>query len=181
YTGPDTVFALNSQGYAYIDPFVNFVHQSQQAQEQINPRWAQVLDLSYSRAVTTFGANQFLASGFVYLPGFWFTHSLMVAGAFQQRDTLNNARFTNSFPFSRGYTAENFYRMWRWSVNYQLPLCYPEWGIGNMVYFTRIRTNQYYDDTRVLDYFTGGGPYNGQFRSFGSEIFFDTNWWNELP
>jgi hypothetical protein len=178
YTNTDTL-RLNSQGFAYINPFVNFVHQSQQAQQQISPRWAQVIDLSYSRAVTTFQANQFLASGFLYLPGFWYTHSFMVAGAFQQRDTLNNARFSNNFPFSRGYTAENFYRMWRWSANYQLPLFYPEWGIGNMVYFMRVRANLYYDDTRVMDYFLSGG--RAEFRSFGSEVYFDTNWWNELP
>jgi hypothetical protein len=180
YTGFDSL-RLNSQGFAYIDPFVNFTVQSQQAQQQISPRWAGVIDLSYNRAVTTFEANQFLASGFLYLPGLWYTHSLMLAAAFQQRDTLNNARFSNNFPFSRGYTAENFYRMWRWSANYQLPLFYPEWGIGNVVYFMRIRTNLYYDDTRAMDYFTNGAPYNGQFRSFGSEVFFDTNWWNELP
>ncbi len=179
YTGMDTV-RLNSQGFAYIDPFVNFAHQSQQAQQQINPRWAQVIDLSYSRAVTTFSANQFLASGFLYLPGLSYTHSLLVAAAFQQRDTLNNARFSNSFPFSRGYTAENFYRMWRWSANYQLPLVYPEWGIGNIVYFLRVRTNLYYDYTKAMDFF-GGSPFNAQFRSFGSEVFFDTNWWNQLP
>jgi hypothetical protein len=180
YTGFDSI-RVNSQGFAYIDPFVNFVIQSQQAQQQINPRWAAVADLSYNSAVTTFKANQFLASGFLYLPGLWYTHSLMLAAAFQQRDTLNNARFSNNFPFSRGYTAENFYRMWRWSANYQLPLLYPDWGIGNVIYFTRIRTNLYYDDTRAMDFFTNGSPYNGRFRSFGSEMFFDTQWWNELP
>ncbi|HET6254590.1 MAG TPA: hypothetical protein VFE32_10970 [Puia sp.] len=179
YTGMNSL-RLNSQGFAYIDPFVNFVVQSQQAQQQIGPRWAGVVDLAYSRAVTTFQANQFLASGFLYLPGLWYTHSLMLAAAFQQRDTLNNARFTNSFPFSRGYAAENFYRMWRWSANYQLPLVYPEWGVGNIVYFTRIRTNLYYDYTKAMDVAITGTPY-GQFRSFGSEIYFDTNWWNELP
>lgn len=179
FSGPDTL-NLNSQGFAYINPFVNFVHQSQQTQQQIAPRLAQVIDLSYDRAVTAFTANQFLASGFLYLPGFAYTHSFMAAAAFQQRDTLNNARFGNSFPFSRGYTAENFYRMWRWSANYQLPLLYPEWGIGNIVYFMRVRANLYYDDTRTLDYF-GGIPYNWQFRSVGSELYFDTNWWNQLP
>jgi hypothetical protein len=172
--------SFNSQQFAYLDPSVNFVHQSQQAQQQINPRMAQVLNLAYSRAVTTFEANQFLASGFLYLPGVAYTHSILLAGAFQGRDNLNNARFSNSFPFSRGYTAENFYRMWRWSANYQLPLCYPEWGIGDIVYFTRIRTNLYYDDTRVKDFFAGS-PYNLRFRSFGSEVFFDTQWWNQLP
>lgn len=179
FTGLDTL-RLNSQGFAYIDPFLNFVHQSQQARQQIAPRMAQVIDLSYDRAVTAFTAHQFLASGFVYLPGLSYTHSFLLAAAFQQRDTLNNVLFSNTFPFSRGYSAENFFRMWRWSANYQLPLFYPEWGIGNIVYFTRVRANLYYDDTRTLNYFSGN-PYNWQFRSFGSELFFDTNWWNQLP
>ena len=172
--------SFNSQGFAYIDPFINFTHQSQQTQQQIAPRWAQVLDVSYNSAVTTFEAHQFLASGFLYLPGLAYTHSLLLAAAFQQRDTLSNARFSNSFPFSRGYTAENFYRMWRYSANYQLPLLYPDWGVGNVIYFLRIRTNLYYDYTRATDFFTNGQPYNGTFRSFGSEVYFDTQWWNQL-
>ena len=172
--------SFNSQGYAYVDPYINFTHQSQQSQQQIAPRWAQVLDLSYNSAVTTFEAHQFLASGFLYLPGLAYTHSLLLAAAFQQRDTLSNARFSNNFPFSRGYTAENFYRMWRYSANYQLPLLYPDWGVGNVIYFLRIRTNLYYDYTRATDFFTNGQPYNGTFRSFGSEVYFDTQWWNQL-
>jgi hypothetical protein len=173
--------SFNSKGFGYIDPFVNFSHQGQQAQQQIYPRFAQVLDLSYNRAVTTLTANQFLASGFLYLPGVAFTHSLLLAAAFQQRDTLQNARFSNNFPFSRGYTAENFHLMWRFSANYQLPLAYPDWGIGNVVYIQRIRTNLYYDYTKAMDYFTSGASFHGQFRSFGSEILFDTQWWNQLP
>ena len=180
YTHTNQV-AVNDQGFAYVDPFINITHQSQQAQQQVEPRMAEVLDLSYSNAVTTFTAHQLLASGFLYLPGLAYTHSLMLAAAFQQRDTLNNARFSNSFPFSRGYTAENFYRMWRWSANYQLPLFYPDWGIGDVIYFLRIRTNLYFDYTGAMDFFTNNSTYNGKFRSYGSEIYFDTNWWNQLP
>ena len=172
--------SFNSRGFGYVDPFISFVHQSQQSQAQIAPRWAQVLSLSYTSAVTTFEAHQFLASGFLYLPGLAYTHSLLLAAAFQQRDTLNNARFSNSFPFSRGYTAENLYRMWRASANYQLPLLYPDWGFGNMVYFLRVRTNLYYDYTRAMDFYPNGQTYNGTFRSFGSEVYFDTKWWNQL-
>ena len=172
--------SFNSRGFAYVDPYISFVNQVQQSQAQIAPRFAEVLSLSYSSAVTAFEAHQFLASGFLYLPGLAYTHSLLLAAAFQQRDTLGNARFSNSFPFSRGYTAENFYRMWRYSANYQLPLFYPEWGIGDIVYFLRVRTNLYYDYTRAMDFYTNGQTYNGTFRSFGSEVYFDTKWWNQL-
>lgn len=169
--------SFNSQGFAYIDPYISLVHQSQQAQQQIAPRWAQVLNLSYNSAVTTFEAHQLLASGFLYLPGVAFTHSLVLSAAFQQRDTLTNARFTNNFPFSRGYTAEDFYRMWKVSVNYQLPLCYPDWGFGDILYFLRIRTNLYYDYTHAMNI---APTFTADFRSAGAELFFDTKWWNQL-
>ncbi|GGA85688.1 hypothetical protein GCM10011511_05900 [Puia dinghuensis] len=172
--------SFNSRGFAYVDPYISFVHQSQQAQQQVAPRMAQILNLSYSNAVTAFEAHQFLASGFLYLPGLAYTHSLLLAAAFQQRDRLGNARFSNNFPFSRGYSAENFYRMWRVSANYQLPLFYPDWGFGNMVYFTRIRANLFYDHTHAMDFYINGATYNGMFRSFGSEVYFDTKWWNQL-
>ena len=172
--------SFNSRGFAYIDPYISFVHQSQQAQMQIAPRFAQVLTLSYSSAVTPFTSHQFLASGFLYLPGVAYTHSLLLAAAFQQRDTLGNARFSNGFPFSRGYSAENFYRLWRVSGNYQLPLFYPDWGFGDIVYFLRVRANLYYDYTHAMDFYTSGRVFNANFRSFGSEVYFDTKWWNQL-
>ena len=172
--------SFNSRAFAYIDPYISFVHQSQQTQQQIYPRFAQVLNLSYDRAVTSFQANQFLASGFLYLPGLDYTHSLLLTGAFQQRDSLRNARFSNGFPFSRGYAAENFYQMWKLSANYQLPLCYPDWGLGNIVYFLRLRANLFYDYTHAQDFYTNRAIYTAEFRSFGSEIYFDTKWWNQL-
>ena len=171
--------SFNSRGFAYIDPYISLVHQTQQAHQQVAPRWAQVLSLSYSDAVTSFKAHQFLASGFLYFPGVAYTHSLVLSAAFQQRDTLTNARFSNSFPFSRGYTAENFYRMWKASVNYQLPLLYPDWGFGDILYFLRIRANLYYDYTHAADFYQGQ-TVSGNFRSAGAEVFFDTKWWNQL-
>lgn len=172
--------SFNTHSFAYVDPFVSFVHQSQQARQQIYPRFAEVLSLSYNSAVTSFEANQFLASGFLYLPGLDYTHSILLSGAFQQRDSLRNARFSNGFPFSRGYSAENLYRMWKVSANYQLPLCYPDWGFGDIVYFLRLRATLFYDYTHAQDFYTNGGIYNGRFRSFGSEVYFDTKWWNQL-
>ncbi len=165
--------------FTYLRNFVSLSHQIQQAQQQIYPRLAQSLYLSYDRAANSTGANQFLASGFLYLPGLAFTHNLVLGAAFQGRDSLNAGGFSNGFPFSRGYTAENFYRMYRLAANYHLPLAYPDWGFGNIVYFQRIRANLFYDYTNVEEFYNG--PSNTVFRSFGTEIYFDTKWWNQLP
>jgi len=173
--------SLNSQGFAYIDPAVNFTHQIQMAPQQIYPKWAQSVSLNYSQAVTSLRAFQFLASGYFYLPGIIPVHSLVLGAAFQQRDSLNNARFSNNFPFSRGYSSEDFYRMYRLSANYHFPIVYPDWGFWNMVYFLRIRANIYYDYTQALDFYSAGTKFQQAYRSYGAEIYFDTKWWNQLP
>ena len=173
--------SLDSRGFTYINPYISFSNQSQQARQQINPRFAQAFRISYNHAVSVLKANQFLASAYIYFPGLAVVHSFVVGAAFQQRDSMNNARFSNSFPFSRGYASEDFYRMFRLGANYHFPLFYPDAGFGNIVYFLRIRANIFFDYTKVLDFLPNQTKYQSIFRSYGSEIYFDTKWWNELP
>jgi hypothetical protein len=54
----------------------------------------------------------------------------------------------------------------------------PDWGFANIVYFTRIRANVFYDytDLKSLRFQT-----HYQLRSYGTEIYFDTKWWNQQP
>jgi hypothetical protein len=169
---------FNTRSFTSSHLFLNFSHQTQQALQQIYPRFAQTLTIDDQGGVSIAGANQFLASGYFYFPGLWPVHSLVLGAAFQERDSLNKGGFSNSFPFSRGYSSENFYRMARFTANYHFPLIYPDAGLGNIVYFLRIRANLYYDYTRVMD------PYDyavfPEYRSFGTEIYFDTKWWNIL-
>jgi hypothetical protein len=168
-------------GFTYLRSFVSLAHQIRQAQQQIYPRFAQTLSLSYDRAANTTGANQLLASGYLYLPGLFFTHNLVLGAAWQGRDLSNAGGFSNAFPFSRGYTAENFYHMYRLAANYDLPLFYPDWGMGNMLYFLRIRANLFYDYTHVEDFSSDTTQFLSNYRSVGAEIYFDTKWWNQLP
>ncbi|HYF31040.1 MAG TPA: hypothetical protein VD993_07970 [Chitinophagaceae bacterium] len=171
---------FDNRGFGYISGIVNFSNQVQQARQHIYPRLAQTLTLRYQRAVNNLEGNQFLASGSLYLPGFFQTHNLVLDAAFHRRDTLGNVRFSNSFPFSRGYATDNFHRMWKLGANYHFPLIYPDWGFANLVYFLRIRSNVYYDFTRIADYTQNRVLVDLDFRSYGTEIFFDTKWWNQL-
>jgi hypothetical protein len=152
--------------------------QSQRALRQINPRFAHSIYLQHRVRFSERQAWQFLAVGSLYLPGLAADHSLVLNGAYQARDTLSNYAYTNNFPFSRGYPALNFSRMWKWGVNYHLPLLHPDWGFGNMAYFLRIRTNLFFDWTTTHSFFQHR---NFDFRSFGAEIYFDTKWWNQQP
>jgi len=173
--------SFNVRSFAYIDPFIIFSNQSQKAVQQINPPWAQSVTLRYDRAITQYQSKQFLASGYFYFPGLFQTHSLVLTAAFQQRDTINALQFSNKFPFSRGYSAENFREMYRIGVNYHIPLAYPDWGFGNIIYFLRVRANLFFDYTRAMDFYRNGDLFDQNYRSFGTEIYFDTKWWNQLP
>ena len=68
--------------------------------------------------------------------------------------------------------------MWRSSANYHLPLAYPDWGFAGIVYFLRIRSNLFYDFTKV---YSTNKQRTADLRSTGTELSFDTKWWNQLP
>src|SRR5450432_1507997 len=173
--------SIKNNSYFSLDPQLLFTHQLQAGRLQIYPSYAQTLQVLYNRAITNLSGNQFLATGNFYFPGLISTHSLVTRGSIQQRDSLNQVRFTNSFPFSRGYSGENFYQMYGLGINYNFPLLYPDWGFAQLVYFLRIRANIFYDYTGVPFYATNGPGVQSQYRSAGIEIYLDTSWWNQLP
>jgi len=173
--------SFDNRSLGYLNNTIQFTNQIQQAKKQIYPRLAQTILLNYKGEVTGIEARQFLGSASLYLPGLFITHSLVLQGAFQGRDSLRNVIYSNSFPFSRGYEAASFYRMWKLGANYHLPLLYPDWGFGNILYFLRIRANLFYDFTRAKDFNTARQLVYRDFRSYGTEIYFDTRWWNQLP
>lgn len=155
-----------------------YVAQIQRALQHIYPRFGQTLIVDYRRLLANGQANQFLASGALYLPGAMKTHSLVLTGAYQARDTLLQYLFPNSFPFSRGYNSLNFPRMWRFGVNYHFPIAYPDAGFANILYLKRLRANLFYDLTRGKSLRTGRiTPFN----TTGAELFFDMRAWNVQP
>ncbi len=157
---------------------ISYQMQVQKAIQQIYPHWGQYLLAQYKTSVTSATATQLLLSSSFYIPGLMNNHSIVLTAAIQARDTMNRYIFSNNFPFSRGYQTVDFPRMWKFGFNYHLPLLYPEWGVGNIVYFLRIRANAYYDHTVGKSLRTGT---QYQFNTVGGELFFDTKWWNQQP
>jgi Tol biopolymer transport system component len=167
--------------FEFADGSVTFTMQSQVAKQQIYPRLGLTLVSRYRTIISNYSGFQWLTSGALYLPGAARTHNLVLTAAYQKRDTLTDYSFSNSFPMSRGYLGYNDRRlpeMYKLGVNYHFPLVYPEFGIGNIVYFMRLRANGFYDFTHVSYY---RDDRYLELRSTGAELFFDTKWWNEYP
>jgi hypothetical protein len=169
------------RSYTYLNNQISISHRETQAKQNIYPRFAQTLTLNYKFAMTGVTANQFLASGAIYLPGLVTNHSLVFTGAFQQKNRGSVISFSNNFPFSRGYTAENLYQLEKVAVNYHFPIAYPDAGIANTVYFNRIRGNLFFDYSHANDFYTNGSPFKANFRTAGAEMYFDTQWFNQVP
>lgn len=166
---------FNNRTFNYWSNYLGFSIYSQQASQQIYPHLGLTVSTNYRTGFTA-KAYQWLTVGNLYLPGFFPTHSIVLNGAYMMRDTLGNYSYSNGFPISRGYSSINYPRMWKMSANYHLPIAYPDWGFGNLVYFLRVRGNAFYDYSSVKSL-----RYQRSYllRSVGGEIYFDTKWWNQ--
>ena len=166
---------FSNKTFNYWSNMLSFSVYSQQASQQIYPHVGLSVSSLYRTGLTA-KAYQWFTVGNLYLPGIFSTHSIVLNGAYMMRDTLGNYSYSNSFPISRGYSSINYPRMWKVGANYHFPIAYPDWGLGSIVYFLRIRGNAFYDysSLKSLRYQT-----TYHLRSAGGEIYFDTKWWNQ--
>lgn len=159
----------------YLHHFINWSQQLPRAAQQIYPKLGYAVSLAHRHLLGESGF-QFLGATRLFLPSFG-NHSIVAAANWQETDTANVV-FSDRFTNSRGYTDHYLSRMWRLSGNYHMPLVYPDWGFGNLVYFLRVRSNFFYDFSRV---YSKDKLQTMDQRSVGAEIYFDSKWWNQLP
>lgn len=173
-----TTTTSSTINFSYLSHFITYSQQLQKSKQDIFPKKGIAISLHRTQALTRNSAYQFIGSASVMLPGVVNNHHLILNGSFQQRDTLNPGLFSNRFSYSRGFTKYYFSRMWRVSSNYHFPLWLPDWGVGNIVYISRIRANAFYDYTKL---YSRNKRQTINQRSAGGEIYFDTKWWNQHP
>ena len=157
---------------------LQYVSQVQQARQHILPRYAHGITITYKQSASPNSAYQWMAKGFIGLPGLSSVHNAWISFGVQTRDTMQNYYFTNRFPFARGYQAIDFPDLLGGSFAYHFPIAYPERGWGQIVYLLRLRTALFYDHTVGISRRTGNARI---FNSVGAEWYFDTRWWNQLP
>lgn len=168
-----TIF--NDRNVIYTDNRINYSIFSQMAPQQVLPRLGFSLSLRARNAVNTV-ANSFLGTAVAYFPGLLKTHSLSVNYSYQHKDTLQNFAFTKAFPFSRGYDYIDLGRLSKFGFNYQLPLFYPDWGFGNLLFINRLRLNAFAESTKARNQRTQRVL---SYKTIGGELYFDTKWFNQ--
>lgn len=173
--------SMPSYSFQYFTLGFQFLQQRIQAQKQVAPHIAQYIQLNWSHSLGKRFARQLYLRADLYFPGIWPTHSLLLQGALQQKDTSNQYNFADHFIYARGYNLPYYNKqVYRFSINYQLPIAYPDWGFAGIMYLLRLRLNGFYDYSQTT-YFFQQQNYHQYFRSLGLELNADTRWWNEYP
>jgi hypothetical protein len=137
--------------------------------KDVYPRFGQSIDVTYRN--TPFGGNNmgsiFGASANLYLPGIIRHHGIWIYGGYQQRqdkDQLSYS-FANIITYPRGYTGAYDDGLLSLSLNYKLPLWYPDFSFGSVIYLKRLKLNLYYDWANGKN--TG---YINEYQSLGGEL-----------
>ena len=109
----------------------------------------------------------FGASANLYFPGIIRHHGILIYGGYQQRQDKNELSysFANIIYYPRGYTGAYDDDLLSLSINYKLPLWYPDFSFGSVIYLKRLKINLYYD------WANGKNPgYINEYQSMGGEL-----------
>lgn len=155
----------------------------------INSRWGQSLNLKYYS--TPYGGDYTggvaSALGYLFFPGAARHHSLYMYGAYQhymnsayEVDRESDYYFRNTVPVPRGFSLPMFQDYYGASVNYTLPLWYPDIALGPVLNLQRFRLNLFadygYGDTSF-----SASKANRTYTSVGGELKLDFNFMRLLP
>ena len=169
---------------------VSFSDQVQQAYRDFAPRWRYFLRAGYAINPSDHNFSDLLSTyAQFYLPGFAPHHSVKVVADFQT--SIGGYKFPSGYaPLSfssawlipRGFSSQDILlnNYVAASLDYQLPVWYPEGGIGAVLYFKRIRLNVGGDYARFRDYRSGPQAADGRMLrrhiwSAGGDVIFDVN------
>ncbi|MDR0294796.1 MAG: hypothetical protein LBH91_01190 [Prevotellaceae bacterium] len=119
------------------------------------PRWGYML-----RSYYLWAPFQQIGSGYVgsvdlttYLPGLWRNHGLQLKAGFQWQQVEDEGYYLpDLLPPPRGYPRISSKQMVTFSIEYGLPLVYPDWNISWLVYFKRVQLKLFSDYARLVRY-----------------------------
>jgi hypothetical protein len=129
----------------------------------IYPRWAQIIDFNYRFAPfdnTIYGSAVSIKTAF-YFPGLFPNQSLKIRLEAEKQDH-EKYLYTNFSSLPRGYYNILSTDIKVFSVDYFLPLGYPDLNVASLLYLKRIRTGLFYD--------YAAGPGNSMYKNTSSGL-----------
>lgn len=162
------------------------------ALQNVAPRLGQYLKINYSKSTDGSTAEKIAFNSIFYFPGIFKNHSLNIIANWQKEFLSNPYQYSDTFSYARGYNSYFNNEVTKASINYELPILYPDFGFLGIVYFKRIRLNVFYDASllKTNEYYWTGTEQNPIFNSdpidinqnsYGAELIFDNIYFNVAP
>lgn len=160
--------------------YLNYSRLLKISKRDIHSKFGQFVYLNYKN--TPFGGDYlgglFSSEVRFYFPGLFKHHSLFINSNFLYQDLQNGAKeylFQSPVSFTRGYDYMYYRTYINNSLNYTLPLLYPDLHIGSLINIQRVYANLFLDvGSRHVE-----NTWN-YYRSIGMELFFDFNFMRYL-
>jgi hypothetical protein len=126
-------------------------NQEKMSFRDIYPHWGQVAEINFRNSpFNHLPSAVFAAEGVLFFPGFMKHQGLRVYSGYQERHEVSY-RFTDYISYPRGYKDIYQEKVLSLSLNYALPLYYPDWSIGPVIYIKRFKTTLFYDHAWFFD------------------------------
>jgi hypothetical protein len=186
---------LNNGDLIYNRFNFSFINLLKRSRRDFLSRWGQTFEVDFYNTPYggDFKARLFAAQAELYFPGFFKHHFLYTRLGYQesfQGIEMNTYIFRNRIAKPRGHSYPSNETFTSFSVNYALPLWYPDIAIGPLLNIQRIKANfffdygegtgsiYYYKSNTNRVYTTDSGD---TFQSIGVETTFDFNVMRFLP
>ncbi|SHE38149.1 hypothetical protein SAMN05444274_101222 [Mariniphaga anaerophila] len=145
------------------------------------PDFGFVVDGSFRHSPAgTLRAGQMKAlQSVVYLPGFMKNHGVRLYGGVQKKEDSGAIGFSDIVRYARGWGRINTTSIFTGGIDYKMPLFYPDWNLGGIVYVKRVKASLFADYSRLKGnlYEQGkiAGTYTSNISSLGTEVTADVN------
>lgn len=175
---PEKFFEGSFQSFTYRVYFQQLLRKSSQ---DVYPNFGFVFDGLYRHS--PFGETDLgslvLGQSNLFLPGIKQNHGIRLYGGAQNKSYAGSISFSDAIRYPRGWGKINTNYIYSFASDYKLPVFYPEWSLGSLVYLQRVNASLFadyaylnaniYKDGKVMDTF------NKAISSFGIELIGNTN------
>ncbi len=169
-------FPAGTTGYSFRYRFYAH-HKLKKGQRDIETRWGQSIDVQVRDEYYNDYQSSLVISAAVhlYFPGFMKHHTSRLYTAYQIKDGSSiNYSASNQILMPRGYTSifgDDFLSI---RYDYIFPIFYPDFSLGSIAYFKRLKAAAFYDLGLGPDIYLSNTPYDN-IQTFGLDLTTDVH------
>ncbi len=172
-SGPELTFTYNH--IQSVNYSIQVSGQQKTPFQSIFPKWGYALSLMYRQSPFNESLGEIMSLNMaVYYPGIFRHDGFRIKADYQ--DKIGDAAFYNDVTApARGYVGIDYDDMLTLRIDYKVPLLYPDWNLGSLLYFKRVVMGVFYDYSLIPDAAVNVSYPNDHFWSTGVDLTTDVH------